>query len=91
MSNVLSELLSPTARRTTYLVYGLLGLALGATQVGYSAANLQQPVWLTVALAVFAFLGTGLGIVAAGNTPSSNAARKTARILPVDPPDAPQA
>lgn len=30
-----------------------------------------QPDWLTVTLAVYAFLGTALGFTAAGNTPTS--------------------
>ena len=60
--------LPPKTRATLYLVFSLLGLALGGTQVGYAAANAGQPVWLIVALAVFAFLGTGLGLTAASNT-----------------------
>lgn len=62
----------PKLRGVIYAVYALLGLGIGATQVGYSAANLPQPVWLTVALAVFAFLGTGIGYTAASNTPTKN-------------------
>lgn len=57
-------------RGPIYAMYALLGLALGATQVGFSAANAGQPVWLTVALAVFAFVGTGIGYTAASNTPA---------------------
>ena len=60
--------LPPKARATLYIVFSLLGLGLGGTQVGYAAASAGQPVWLIVALAVFAFLGTGLGLTAASNT-----------------------
>lgn len=58
-------------RGVIYSIYAVVGLALGATQVGFSAANESQPVALTVALAVFAFLGTGIGYTAASNTPAA--------------------
>lgn len=61
---------NPTARRRTYQVFWIVSLILGATQVGYAAADAGQPVWLTVALAVFAFLGVGIGYTAARNTPT---------------------
>ena len=60
--------LPPRVRAVIYQVYAGLGLLVGATQVGYSAADLGQPVWLVVVLAVYAFLGLGLGITAASNT-----------------------
>ena len=56
------------ARATLYWVYALAGLALGSVQVGFAAAESGQPVWLTVALAVFAYLGVGFGMTAATNT-----------------------
>lgn len=61
--------LPPKARVAIYYIAFFLGLALGATQVGYAAADLAQPTWLTVALAVFAFVASGLGLTAASNTP----------------------
>lgn len=64
----------PAARKTVYAVYATLGLALGAVQVGYSAAEAGQPTWLTVALAVFAFVGTAIGATAATNTPTARTA-----------------
>jgi hypothetical protein len=60
--------LPPKVRAVIYLVYSLLGVTVGAIQVGYLAAGLDQPTWLTVALAVVPFLGAGLGITAASNT-----------------------
>lgn len=57
-------------RARVYAIFGVLGLAVGATQVGYSAADAGQPTWLTVVLAVYAFLGTGIGYTARANTPS---------------------
>ena len=60
--------LPENTRRIIYSVYAVVGLGLGATQVGYSAADAGQPTWLIVALAVFAFIGTALGFTAAQNT-----------------------
>jgi hypothetical protein len=60
-----------SVRGPIYMVFGVLGLGLGAAQVGFAAANSEQPVWLTVALAVYAFLGIGIGYTAASNTPAA--------------------
>ena len=71
MTRVDLTALPPKARAVIYYVYVVAGLGLGSTQVGYSAAGVDQPVWLTVSFAVFGFLATGLGLVAASNTPTS--------------------
>lgn len=68
--NVGNIITDPRVRESVYTIFAVLGVALGATQVGFSAAEQGQPVWLTVALAVYAFLGAaGLG-VARANTPT---------------------
>jgi hypothetical protein len=67
--------LPPKARAVIYIAFTFVGLAVGAVQVGYLAAQLDQPTWLTVALAVVPFLGAGLGLTAASNTPRSGRAR----------------
>ena len=59
---------NPALRRTLYTVYAVAGLILGATQVGFSAAEAGQPVALTVALAVYGFLGTAFGFAARSKT-----------------------
>ncbi|OJU44468.1 MAG: hypothetical protein BGN98_13875 [Microbacterium sp. 69-7] len=64
------EIIPAGWRKPLYRIYALLGLALGATQVGFASADAGQPIWLTVSLAVFAFVGTGFGFVAQRNTPS---------------------
>lgn len=66
-------------RRVVYAVFAFLGLALGAIQVGYSAAELGQPVWLTVALAVYTFVAAGVGFTAQANT-------ETEPYYPEEPP-----
>lgn len=64
---MLNELLPPKARKTAYLVYAVLGVLLGSIQQGFSAADMSQPVWISVAVSVFVYVGTSFGIVAAGN------------------------
>lgn len=65
--NPLTGILTPAVRRYVYAAYALVGIVLGAIQVAY---GVTEPQWLTVSLAVYAFLGTALGLTAASNTPS---------------------
>ena len=60
--------LPPKVRAVAYLIYGVVGVAMTATQAGFAAASTGQPVALTVAWAVYGVLGTGFGLVAANNT-----------------------
>ena len=60
-------------RAAVYTVMSILGLGVGAAQVGYAAANVPNPTWLTVALAVVPFLVAGLGFTAATHTPKADA------------------
>jgi hypothetical protein len=64
------QALPSTVRRIVYLAFALVSLIAGGLQVGYSAAELGQPVWLTVTLAVLAYVGIAVGFLAAGNTPA---------------------
>lgn len=65
----MKEYIPRNARKPIYAVYAFIGLILGATQVGFAAAEAGQPVALTVALAVYAFVGGAIGFVAQANTP----------------------
>lgn len=65
--NALIDIIPEKGRKYLYAVYAFIGLVLGATQVGYLAAG-DQPLALTVALAVFGFIGTGIGATASANT-----------------------
>lgn len=51
---------NPEVRKPIYSVFAGLGLILGAIQVGFASAEVGQPVWLTVSMAVYAFLA-GMG------------------------------
>ena len=63
-------------RLRLYAVFVIVGVILGAVQVGTASLdNASQPDWLTVALVVYAYLGTALGFTAAVNvTPTANPA-----------------
>ena len=63
-----TTLLTPAVRKTIYTLLAAVGLILASVQVGYSAAELANPSWLTVALAVYAFLAGPTGIIALLNT-----------------------
>lgn len=65
---MLRDILPAHYRKMTYSIYAVVGVLLGAIQVGFGAAEAGQPVALTVALAVYAFLGGALGVTAAANT-----------------------
>lgn len=65
--NALLDILPEKVRKTVYGVWALVGLVVGGTQVGYLAAG-DQPLWLTVALAVYGFVSTAIGATAAANT-----------------------
>jgi hypothetical protein len=78
MNNPLTDVLTPKARKLVYGIYAVLGLLIGAIQVGYGAASVSTPTWLKVALAVFAFVGTGIGAAAGSNVPSTTESRARA-------------
>jgi len=67
-------------RGTVYAVYGILGVVLGAVQVGYGAVDVGTPTWLKVALAVFTFLGGAIGYTALAHTTPDTG---TAAVQPV--------
>lgn len=68
MNTALTGVLTGRTRQIVYIIIGVIGLGLGATQVGYLAVpGGSQPIWLTVALSVLGFLTTSLGAIAASN------------------------
>lgn len=70
------EMISGRTRLIAYMVFAVIGLALGSIQVGYAAAEAGQPVWLTVALAVYAYLGVGFGYTAGTHVPKDQEAAR---------------
>lgn len=68
----MQNLIPATARAYVYGVYAAVGVVIGSVQVAYAAAESGQPVWLTVALAVYAYVGGAIGYTAATHTPQSD-------------------
>lgn len=59
------------ARKIIYRIFAALGILIGAIQVGFASAQVGQPVWLTVTLAVYAFLGGAGFYMSQANTPTA--------------------
>lgn len=59
---------SARVRKAIYAVYVVAIIVIGAIQVGFAAISAGQPEWLTVSLAVAAYLGVPVGGLAAVNT-----------------------
>lgn len=57
-------------RGVAYAVFGVVGVVLGATGVGFAAASAALPTWYVVATAVYAFLGGPAALTARANLPS---------------------
>lgn len=94
----LKDLIPTGARRKVYAIFALVGLTLSSFQVGFSAADAGQPVWLNVAFAVFGLWATAVGFTARSNafeTPETfdatlkRAAQEAKRSYPVADPHAP--
>ena len=64
----LKDILPPKLRKPIYAIYAIVGFIVGCIQVGFSAAEMGHPVWLTVAWAVYGFSGSAIGVVASANT-----------------------
>lgn len=61
-------LIPAKVRLWLYIGFTAVGIFFGAIQVGFaSLPGTAQPSWLTVALVVYAYLGTALGLTAASN------------------------
>lgn len=63
----LKDALSAKIRQRLYILFGLVGIAFGASQVYLLAVESPTPLWLKGATAVFGFLTTTLLSIAASN------------------------
>jgi protein-S-isoprenylcysteine O-methyltransferase Ste14 len=66
---LIKEYMPARWRKSIYAAYAIVGVLIGAIQVGFAAADIGQPGWLTVALAVYAFVGGAIGLTAKSHTP----------------------
>lgn len=65
---VLRNLLNPTARMAIYITFGLVGIAIGTWQVWLVSTAQLAPWYFNGVVAVYAFWGTFIAILAAPNT-----------------------
>lgn len=65
---IITDIIPTKVRKISYFVYAMIGVALGAVQAAVLAISIPSPQWLTVGLAVFAYIGVAFGLVAARNT-----------------------
>lgn len=91
----LKDLIPTGARRKVYAIFALVGLTLSSFQVGFSAADAGQPVWLNVAFAVFGLWATAVGFTARSNAltepgaPTAEAGFEVKNSYPVTDPHGP--
>ena len=64
----LRNLLNPTARMAIYITFGLVGIAIGTWQVWLVSTSQLAPWYFNGVVAVYAFWGTFIAILAAPNT-----------------------
>lgn len=78
------KLLPAKARLVVFAVAALTGLTISAIVAGFASVNAPTPQWLTITLAVFPVITSGLGILAGSNIqkPTTTA---TAVQVPVTP------
>ena len=66
---MLTDIIPAEWRARVYAAYAFLAVALTVMQTVYLTTQTPQPMWLTVAFAVFAVVGTAIGAVAKANVP----------------------
>lgn len=55
-------------RKPLYGAFAVIGLTIGAFQIGIDSVSGAEPEWLTIAINVFPFVATAIGFTAAANT-----------------------
>lgn len=70
-AQLVSTLLPRKARDILYVVYGLVGVLLGAATTYLIAVQQLAPLWLVGAVAVYAYLGTFVAFLAKANVPKA--------------------
>jgi len=66
---MLTDIIPATQRAKVYIVFAVIAAGFGTVQVVYLTTSTPQPMWLTVALALIAYVGTSMGALAKANVP----------------------
>ena len=82
--NLGSVINNATVRKAIYGVYVIALVGVGALQVAFATIDGPTPQWLTISLAVLAYLGVPVGGLALANT-SNAPANPTINITTVNP------
>lgn len=64
----ITQYIPARARRPIYGAFAVIGVVIGALQVGYAAVDVANPQWLLVTLAVFPFVAGAVGFTAQAAT-----------------------
>lgn len=64
----ISSYIPASFRKPLYGAFAVIGVIIGAIQVGFSAAEVGNPLWLNITLAVFPFVAGAVGFTASANT-----------------------
>ena len=64
----ISSYIPAAFRKPLYGAFAVLGVVIGAIQVGFAAAEAGNPLWLNITLAVFPFVAGAVGFTASANT-----------------------
>lgn len=72
------EILPERGRMAVYLAFAGLGVLIGCLGAGFDAAEVEDPVWLTVSHEVYLYAGGAFGVLAAGNVPARTPGRREA-------------
>jgi hypothetical protein len=75
---------NPKARRIAYQVFWVVSLLVGAVQVGFAAAQVEQPRALLVVLSVLPFIGAGIGYTAQANVSAAPIVAQPEQVILVD-------
>ena len=63
----MNGIMNPAQRKTAYVIYGILGVIVGATQIVLTTYDMSDVRWFAAVLGVYGVLGTAFGFVAANN------------------------
>ena len=64
----ISSYIPASFRKPLYGAFAVIGVIIGAIQVGFAAAEAGNPLWLNITLAVFPFVAGAVGFTASANT-----------------------
>lgn len=65
---MINEMIPAKYRKPVYFGYAMLGVVLGAIDIGFQEADVATPTWVAVAITVYLFVGGAVGLTAGVHT-----------------------